>query len=54
MASDPTVSRTVDALAADVTGGLAAINLARSWARAAAWRLAGMLLTTESTLAGRW
>ena len=41
VASDPTVSRTVDRLAADATAALAAIHTARASARAAAWRLAG-------------
>ena len=41
VASDPTVSRTIDRLAADPTAALRAINQARATARAAAWRLAG-------------
>jgi hypothetical protein len=41
VASDPTVSRTLDALAADVAAALAAIDTARAVARAWAWRLAG-------------
>jgi hypothetical protein len=41
VASDPTVSRTVDALAADAPRALAAIDAARRQARTAAWRLAG-------------
>jgi hypothetical protein len=41
VASDPTVSRTIDALAADATVALAAVNAARAAARAAAWQLAG-------------
>ena len=41
VASDPTVSRTVDRLAADPTTALRAINTARAQARAAAWRQAG-------------
>lgn len=41
VASDPTVSRTVDRLAADPVAALRAINTARASARAAAWRLAG-------------
>jgi Transposase DDE domain group 1 len=41
VASDPTVSRTVDRLAADVTAVLAAIGIARATARARAWELAG-------------
>jgi hypothetical protein len=41
VASDPTVSRTVDRLATDPTVALRAIHTARAQARAAAWRLAG-------------
>jgi hypothetical protein len=41
VASDPTVSRLVDALAADVPAALAAINEARAAARTRAWSLAG-------------
>lgn len=41
VASDPTVSRTVDRLARDAAAALRAINTARASARAAAWRLAG-------------
>ena len=41
VASDPTVSRCVDALAADAPAALAATNTARAQARAQAWRLAG-------------
>jgi Transposase DDE domain group 1 len=41
VASDPTVSRTVDRLAADPVPALRAINGARAQARAQAWRLAG-------------
>lgn len=41
VASDPTVSRLVDVLAADAPAALAAINTARASARAAAWALAG-------------
>jgi hypothetical protein len=40
VASDPTVSRTVDALAVDAPRVLAAINAARAEARERAWRLA--------------
>ena len=40
VASDPTVSRLIDTLAADAPSALAAINTARAQARAAAWRLA--------------
>jgi DDE family transposase len=41
VASDPTVSRTIDALAADAPRALAAINTARAKARARVWALAG-------------
>jgi hypothetical protein len=41
VASDPTVSRTIDALAADAPTALAAINTARATARARVWALAG-------------
>src|SRR4051812_12112190 len=41
VASDPTVSRLIDALAADAPAALAAIAGARATARARAWQLAG-------------
>jgi hypothetical protein len=41
VASDPTVSRTIDALAADAPAALKAIDTARATARAAVWALAG-------------
>lgn len=41
VASDPTVSRLIDAFAADATAALAAINTARAAARARVWALAG-------------
>jgi hypothetical protein len=41
VASDPTVSRLIDALAADAPAALAAIAAARAAARARAWALAG-------------
>ena len=41
VASDPTVSRTIDALAVDAPAALAAIDTARAAARARAWQLAG-------------
>lgn len=41
VASDPTVSRTIDALATDAPAALKAINAARATARAAVWALAG-------------
>jgi len=40
VASDPTVSRTIDALAADAPRALLAINRARAAARAAVWQYA--------------
>ena len=41
VASDPTVSRTIDRLAADPAAALRAINTARAAARTHAWALAG-------------
>ena len=41
VASDPTVSRTIDALAKDPDTALAAINAARAHSRKAAWSAAG-------------
>jgi hypothetical protein len=41
VASDPTVSRCIDALAADAPAALAAIGAARAAARKRAWKLAG-------------
>src|SRR5664279_4055550 len=41
VASDPTVSRIIDALAADAPRALRAIDTARAAARARVWRLAG-------------
>ncbi len=41
VASDPTVSRVIDALATDAPQALAAINAARAAARAQVWKLAG-------------
>ena len=41
VASDPTVSRLIDTLAADVPAALAAIHAARAAARSRAWSLAG-------------
>ena len=41
VASDPTVSRTIDALAADAPAALAAISTARAAARAVVWDRAG-------------
>ncbi len=42
VASDPTVSRLIDTLAADTPAALAAIHAARAAARASAWSLAGI------------
>ena len=42
VASDPTVSRTIDRLADDPVAALRAINTARAAARARAWELAGV------------
>ena len=42
VASDPTVSRLIDTLAADAPAALAAINVARAAARRTAWVLAGV------------
>jgi hypothetical protein len=42
VASDPTVSRLVDTLAADAPRALAAIDIARATGRATAWRLGGV------------
>ena len=52
VASDPTVSRTIDRLADDATA-LAAIDTARAAARAPAWRLAGDRAPDHGTDAGR-
>jgi hypothetical protein len=41
VASDPTVSRTIDTLAADAPAALKAIDTARAAARSTVWRLAG-------------
>ena len=53
VASDPTVSRTIDALAADAPRALAAINTARAAARAHAWKCAGSDAPDASTSADR-
>jgi hypothetical protein len=63
VASDPTVSRMIDALATDADRTLAAIDTARAQARAAAWEAAGadapdhdvdaarpLLIDTDATL----
>src|SRR5262249_56491844 len=53
VASDPTVSRTIDTLAADAPRALAAIEAARASARARVWRLAGEHAPGHSTNADR-
>ena len=53
VASDPTVSRTIDALAADAPRALAAINTARTQARARVWALAGRHAPDAGTDADR-
>jgi len=52
VASDPTVSRTIAALAADAPAALAAINTARATARARVWTLAGKHAPDHDTDAG--
>src|SRR5215210_4144892 len=49
VASDPTVSRLVDALAADGPAALAAIDAARAAARSSAWSLAGQRAPDHGT-----
>ena len=53
VASDPTVSRTIDALAADAPRALAAINTARAAARARVWAAAGVHAPDAGTDADR-
>lgn len=53
VASDPTVSRTVTALAVDAPRALAEINTARAAARARAWQLAGANAPDHDTSADR-
>ncbi len=53
VASDPTVSRTIAALAADAPAALAAINTARATARARVWKLAGVHALDHDTDAGK-
>jgi hypothetical protein len=53
VASDPTVSRVIDALAADAPRALAAINTARAAARARVWALAGPHAPDAGTGANR-
>jgi hypothetical protein len=52
VASDPTVSRVIDRLAADPVAALRALHAARAPARAAAWRLAGDRAPDHDTSAG--
>jgi hypothetical protein len=51
VASDPTVSRLIDTLAADAPAALAAIASARATARARAWSLAGAHAPNHDTSA---
>jgi Transposase DDE domain group 1 len=51
VASDPTVSRTITALAADAPAALAAIDTARAAGRARAWKLAGAHVPNEGASA---
>ena len=53
VASDPTVSRTIDRLAQDAPRALAAINRGRAAARARAWKLAGVHAPDHGVDAGR-
>ncbi len=53
VASDPTVSRTIDALAADAPAALTAIDGARAQARATVWDLAGEHAPDHDTSAAR-
>ena len=53
VASDPTVSRLIDTLAADAPAALTAIASARSAARARAWSLAGAQAPDHDTTAAR-
>ncbi len=53
VASDPTVSRLIDTLAADAGAALAAINTARAAARRTAWSLAGEHAPDHGTGAAR-
>ena len=55
VASDPTVSRAIDALAVDAPRALAAINTARAQARAQVWALPACTPRTPApTRTGRW
>lgn len=51
VASDPTVSRTIDRLASDAAAVLAAMDTARAAARAQAWALAGQAAPDHDTRA---
>ena len=51
VASDPTVSRLIDTLAADAPAALAAINTARAAVRARVWKLAGTDAPDDGTTA---
>ena len=53
VASDPTVSRVIDRLAADPATALRAIHTARATARARAWRLAGDHAPDHNAKAGQ-
>jgi hypothetical protein len=53
VASDPTVSRTIDVLAGDAPAALAAIDTARAAARARAWKAAGVHAPDHDMEAGR-
>jgi len=53
VASDPTVSRLIDTLAADAPAALAAIGAARAAARSRAWSLAGVHAPDHRIDAGR-
>ena len=53
VASDPTVSRCIDTLAADAPAALAAIHAARAAARSRAWSLAGKHAADHDTDASR-
>src|SRR5437773_9973767 len=53
VASDPTVSRTIDTLAADVPRALVAIDASRAAARAQAWRVGGEPAPDHGVDAGR-
>jgi len=53
VASDPTVSRTIDMLAADADAALKAVDTARAAARATVWTLAGDQAPDHGTDAGQ-